>query len=258
MNDEFKKAVLLWPATLGLLAVAFATIGEATGTKQHEIWAQLAAGSLLSLFVATFFGVPLVQTSRRRRTLEQLVLLFSRARYLETITLAQTARRLWPDWEGPTYLMGSAELVLWRVDAARRSFGRLLMRALEPAEEREVFLMALIAAELAGDAERAREKIERARLPGAQLLLPNLIRAARERDHALVVRLVKQQPEVPRVFQPLVDVLCAWAEEEAAPRPIDKIALLGETGLEQIDKVWPDLADFVRRAPAARSSGPGT
>ena len=55
--------------------------------------------------------------------------------------------------------------------------------------------------------------------------------------------------QVEACFAPLVDVLIAMAEEDTNPRPIDKIAFLGETGLEQVEKNWPDLADFVRRAP---------
>lgn len=115
--------------------------------------------------------------------------------------------------------------------ASRRGegfFDRLLHVAVEPDAERQV----------------ARERAQRARMPETFLAFPNLIRAARERDEPRVLKL-ERTLHWPREFVPLVAVLCAWAEEHQTPRAIDKVALLGETGLDQLEKIWPDLADSI-------------
>ncbi|HEY0881283.1 MAG TPA: hypothetical protein VGD87_07125 [Archangium sp.] len=225
-------------------------MAAATGNGQ-PVWTSFFFVIVPSLLILTWFGVPLVQGVRRRRATQETHQLFATGRYLETLTQIKRARRLWPSWEGLTFLQGKTELVLWRVDAARATLHRLMSLGLgfEPQDERIVFTTALIAAEVAGDAENVRERVAAARYHEAYLVLPNLIRAARERDHALVLELASQEDLIPREFMPLVRVLAAWSREEAAPQAIDPIPLLGETGLDQVEKVWPDLADFIRRAP---------
>lgn len=253
MNDEFKKALIVWPAAVFLLLASRSAMGNVSD-EALNLWLKVAGGVLLFLFLGTMFGVPVAQDFRRRRAIEQLVALVRQARYLETIELAEKARRLWPNWEGPTYTAALAELLLWRIDAARRSSARLMNHAHEPESERKVFSLALTIDEVAGDAERTRERVERARLPEAFLTLPNLIRAARERDDALVLQLSRADSKAIPAFDPLVAALVAWAQEKDGPRPINKIALLGETGLEQLEKVWPDLADFIKRSPSVGAS----
>lgn len=248
MSDEFKKSLLLWPLAFTLYTLSFRSLG---GTQGRDFWNQLFLLCFLVPLAGTWLVAPIVQRLRKRRALQELHELFSAGRYLDTLTKAQRARRLWPRWEAPVILQGDAELLLWRVDAARATFHRIMTAGLglEAAAERAVFTGALVAAELAGDAERMRERVTAARYVDEHVVLSNLIRAARERDHALVLELAADLDNLPRAFHPLARVLAAWSREEEAPQAIDPIALLGETGLEQVEKVWPDLADFIKRAP---------
>jgi hypothetical protein len=51
----------------------------------------------------------------------------------------------------------------------------------------------------------------------------------------------------------LVNALRAWAIERTTGelRHVDRVLLFGETGPQAVEKVWPELAQFVARAPAA-------
>lgn len=251
MSDEFNKSLLLWAASFALYKGAYRYLGGATNTQGSDFWDQLAFVAFIVPFVGTWFIAPFIQRLRKRRALQELHELFAAGRYLDTLTKAKRARRLWPRWPDPVILQGNAELLLWRIDAARATFHGIMTMGLglEATAERAVFTSALVAAELAGDAERARERVINARYADAHVLLSNLIRAAREREHTLVLELAADEDRIPRAFHPLARVLAAWSREEESPQAIDPIPLLGETGLEQVEKVWPDLADFIKRAP---------
>lgn len=251
VNDEFKKVVLLWPLSLVLFATAYEKIGSATHSQEDVIWLKLLGVLLGLLFLGSLIGVPMWQQSRRTRAFCAMAELFSQGRYLETIESAARARRLWPNWEGPTLLSATSELLLWRLNSARRSFSRLLNMAHDFRIEREVLSRVLVADELAGDAERARKRIERARLPEEYLTLPRMIRASREGNHELVCELSGTNSTVAPEFAPLADALLAWAEEGQSRRAINKVAILGETGLEQVEKAWPEFAEFLKRAEQA-------
>jgi hypothetical protein len=244
MDDELKKVLLLW---VSLPAVGMATQALAPPAFL-PIWHAISPFPFGFVVLATV-AAPFVQRARKERALRDVTALIDGRRYVDALTHAERARRLWPRWKGMAMLRGLAETVLWRVEAARLSFLTPLSLGLDPDDEREVMRLALVAAELAGNPDRERARVARARLPAKTLEFPNFIRAARERDWQLVLELGKTL-QVEACFAPLVDVLLAMAEEDTNPRPIDKITFLGETGLEQVEKFWPDLADFVKRAPS--------
>jgi len=244
MDDEVKKLVLLW-AALPLVGMAQQ---ELAPPAFQTIWQAVSPYSFGLVVLATV-AAPFVQRHRKQESLRQLGALFADRRFVEVLMHAERARRLWPRWKGAAVLRGLSEALLWRVEAARLSFLGPLSAGLEPEDEREVMRLALIAAELGGEPDRERARVARARLPAKTLEFPNFIRAARERDWRQVIALGRQLRPEP-CFAPLVEVLLAMAAEETDPRPIDKITFLGETGLEQVEKIWPDLADFVKRAPS--------
>jgi hypothetical protein len=126
-----------------------------------------------------------------------------------------------------------------------------LTLVLEPFFQEVVLILAFTAAELAADATRAREVVERAKVPSSQLTVPYLIRAAREGDFARIRQLEHARDQILAPLLPLTEALCAWAAEQAnEPREVDKITLLAETGIEQVEQCWPEFAAFLRRAPA--------
>lgn len=244
MDDEVKKVILLW-AVLPALGLA---VGGLAPQAFLPIW-QTISPIPIGFVVLVTVAAPFVQHARRQAALLEVSALIDDRRYVDALIRAERARRLWPRWKGMAMLRGKAQTVLWRLEAARLSFLTPLALGLEPDDEREVMRLALVAAELAGNPDGERARVERARPPAKTLEFPNFIRAARERDWRLVLELGKTL-QVEACFAPLVEVLMAMAEEDTNPRPIDKITFLGETGLEQVEKVWPDLADFVKRAPS--------
>ena len=60
---------------------------------------------------------------------------------------------------------------------------------------------------------------------------------------------VKQLGGMPRA---LADTLRAFLvfQDRGERWPVDRIALFGESGPEQLQKVWPELAAFVEQAPS--------
>lgn len=50
----------------------------------------------------------------------------------------------------------------------------------------------------------------------------------------------------------LADALYSWSLDRQGhpPRPIDRVTLFGEASTDALRRVWPELADFVDRAPA--------
>jgi hypothetical protein len=77
VNDEFKKALLVWAAALALTVIVETTCTPMTD-EGRTLWAKFLAGLMLFLFLGAIFGVPLVQGMRRPRALAKADLLFHR------------------------------------------------------------------------------------------------------------------------------------------------------------------------------------
>lgn len=249
VGSEFKLMVGICAALLGSFVAAWMTIGKLTDTQEHAFWGWALLAVCAAMFVV-YVGTGLRRPYRQQRAAALASALLAQGRHLELLVHVEETRNVWPQWEGLLAEEGLASLALWRVEHARKCFHELLGLALTASSERVVMTCALVAAELAGDADAIRERADRARLAPEYFELPNAIRAVREGDLSTARELLASDAvqSSHATFRPLIDALMAWASEPE-PVPFDKVRLLGETGLAQVERVWPDLADFLRRAP---------
>lgn len=187
-------------------------------------------------------------TQAHNRARRDVAVFLNERRFADAYAVAKDGLERWPESQFFQLNLALAAMPLWRLTEARASLRRLFNMVVSHEEECRVLALEVVAAELHGDPDAARERAVRAGVPERLLAPADLIRAARERDWATVERL-RGGPDSSGLLSPLLDALRAWAREESAPEPIDKVALLGETGIDQIEKVWPDFADFIRRAP---------
>lgn len=251
LGSELKWLLVIWGGLLAAWLIGWSVIGRLTGTQDHAVWAHLGAVVLVTMFAMVVAAGP-VRRWRQWQVLQTVLVLLENGRHANALEEIARARLLWPAWHGIAIYAGTAQLALWRVDAARASFAEAVKVSAGPQLERRIFSLALLAAELAGEADEIRKRVQRARIPEASLLLPNAVRAMKEEEFPLAQSLLSDERlrASAGTFLPLVDVLLAWAMESSQPGVIDKVRFLSETGLEQVERVWPALADFVRRAKA--------
>lgn len=216
------------------------------------VWWMLNVG----IVIVGVFGVRGVRwflNRLKKREYEVLADLLYARRFLDVVERAAWSRARFILSSEAALVCGIAEVQLWRLAAARVTFRRCYAEVIDAHAEYEILAWELLAAELAGDVTVARERVEQARVPSRLLVLAHAVRAAREGDWARVKTLLAGSPRGAESFEPLRLVLLAWANEGERAQPIDKIQFLGETGLEQVERAWPELAAFVRRAPAGVS-----
>ena len=90
---------------------------------------------------------------------------------------------------------------------------------------------------------------------GAQVFLTTAVLAVRAGDFAEGRRSLSVY-EIRLLGGPtrgLADALSAWCLEQTTGerRHVDRLGLFGEAGPDAIRRFWPELADFLERAPAA-------
>lgn len=206
-----------------------------------------AALVALFLIAAAMVGISLPWREELQvREFDTIMAMLVERRLVAAAERALAMRRRWAIWYDGAYLQGLAALLLWRVDSARRLFLEAHPPRLQPktGREAEVVGAQLIAAELAGDALEERSHLLISEVPAILATVANAVRLAREGNFEGLQFLLSPATlaAVPAIYRPLCDTLRCWAE--GLPPP-DNIALLGETGVDQVRLVWPALADYV-------------
>jgi tetratricopeptide (TPR) repeat protein len=218
------------------------------------------AGLIGAVAVAFVF---IVLRSRRANTdaLDGIALL-NQGRFSEALAAFQRGLTRFPQSNALVFNTGVALVSLWRVAEADAAFakaaGMKLARLsfdvtsmLEPQR-------ALVAA-LQGQTEEATAHLQASEAlklgRSAHVLLARAILTVRAGAFAEA----RQQLAVYEIrllggpTRGLADALSAWCLEQTTGerRHVDRLGLFGEAGPDTLRRFWPELADFVERAPAA-------
>lgn len=244
------------PQVLRAFVLVTAVLGALAGVWSWSLGGEgpIAVGQFICLFSAVIGVValaflPNTTGSRQRAALAEIDAAFASRRFVHTLELVTQARARWLGWEqGDTYANFSL-VALWRIDEALLWYETAWTAKLHTFTKRWAAQRALFIAELAGRGAPWRARADELQLTEHQRALAEFVRAAREGNFARVRELHPNLDAIPPVLQPLVAAIHSMANEHTNPQPIDKATLLGETGVEQVEKVWPALADFIRRAP---------
>lgn len=245
--------------TLVLLlgGIAFA-IGKGTGVAPSELLPCLIPLVVLVLVVVA------VANRGNTSAVNRMVLgirLLNRGRYSEALAHFDAERNAAPNDPVVLFDCGITRLQLWQLDRAhglledawrlrKLSGNQQVLNALVPEH------LALVSA-LRNDGAKAKEWLALVPAPDAdpaRNALVNGVLAAHGNDWARARQLlgpfeVKQLGGVFGGLVRAVDALCI-ERLTGEVRHLDRVALYGETGPEELRKVWPEFVEFVDRSPA--------
>lgn len=245
----------VWFALAGLL---LAVQVVAAAYLPARLAAVLPAVNLLVFFLAfTFFTFRTM--SANKDSLDGDALL-AQGRFLAAVERFARGAKKAPRSSILPLNRGVALMCLWRVAEADAAFAEAAAKRLTGFDlARLLHPQRALAAALLGSPEAAERWLEEAAAAGAgdsaQGTLARAVVAARRGEWAQV-RSLLQRYEVKQLGGPsrgLADALSAWAVEQLTGerRHVDRVALLGEAGTDALEELWPELADFVARAPPA-------
>lgn len=261
----WKKTIALW-VTLIVLFVAFyqfysvppdpAAVQAAPGKSSSwlSIFFKLLPVIFIALFALFFWGA----VRRNRETVEGLRL-FREGRYVQALALYEKYRKAQPNQPLAAMNTGAARLFLWKLEQALvdlQEAQRLL--GTQEWELRGMLLenLALTQALLgrAGDARLTLNNLPDGKADPSRVGLVEGILLARTGDAAgarlkLGTFAVKQQGGSVGAMGRAVDGLCIETLT-GERRHVDRVALFGETGPDELRKAWPELVAYVERAPA--------
>ena len=184
----------------------------------------------------------------------------NQGRFMEALTSFERGQAISPRSHLFPFNRGVVLVSLWRVHEADTAFAKaasMKVANLGFNLERMVVPQRALVAALQGKLDEARTHIARAEqlalTRSAHLTIANAIIALREGD-AAKARALLAGYEVKMLGGPmrgLADALSAWCVDQLTGerRPIDKVALFGESGPEGLRSVWPEVITFVERAP---------
>lgn len=223
---------------------------------------QMASCTLALVLMTGLVGWLLQRTPTQRGPLDEGVRLLNRGRYSQALALFEAQRALAPKDPIIAFDVGVATLQLWQLDRAAAAFNDAwTLRA--TAGGQVAFLSAAVPEHLAfiaalrNEAAAARQwqlAANTADAMPARLTLAEAVLCAREAKWAEARALlssfeVKQLGGLHGQFVRTLDALCI-ERLTGELRHLDRVALFGETGSDGLRKAWPELVDFIERAPA--------
>lgn len=251
------RRLLLWLLLVGFFLVAYVLatrLPEELRVRFVTSWFPFAA---FAVFLAVFVLLFSWARAANRLSVEGNSLL-AQGRFAEAIAMFERAAKLSRRSNVVPYYRGLALMCLWRVAEAEASFEEAASQRLVPADlTKLLFPSRSLSAALLGLDETARERLAHVEEIGAgstaEALLARAVLAVRAKQWAAARELL-QRYEVKLLGGPirgLADALYAWCVEAMSGelRPVDRVGLLGETGPEALEQLWPDFMAFVRRAP---------
>lgn len=181
--------------------------------------------------------------------------LMALGRAAEALAAYETAVRHAPkNALGPSKV-GIAKTLLWRPAAALDAFARARAASVGGITPSAVEHEALVKA-LSGDVSGARRSLQEVPAPARDPRLTALVEAvlmARAGDFRAVLDRVSgfDAKQLPGVLGALGRTLEAWAVEltSGERRHVDRVALYGESGPDELGRAWPELVAFTERAP---------
>jgi tetratricopeptide (TPR) repeat protein len=241
-----------------VLTVAVIVTAMAVAMKVNVLQAVGCIGPL------TLLVLGLMLVARQRPVLTRLALgvrLLNRGRYSEALTHFEAERQAVPNDPLVLFDVGVTRLQLWQLDRARAALEdawSLRARAAGHARTLNTLVpehLALICA--LRNEPTASLEWQRTVPPDdadpARAALANAILAAHAGEWATARTLLSsfEVKQLGGVFGGLVRAVDAMCIERLTgeQRPLDRVALYGETGPEELRKVWKDLVEFVDRSP---------
>lgn len=236
-----------------ILFGALATLGQAYGVVPMGAWFPIVVGVVtLAFFV--------FRTNRANAEAVEGITLLNQGRFTEALAAFERSHKRYPRSHIFIFNRGIALLSLWRVSEAEASFlqaSRMRVANFSFNLERMVVPYLALTAGLLGRLDEARQRIEQGdRLAldrSAHLTIAKAVVALRSNELKQARALITSY-EVKLLGGPtrgLADALNAWVAEQflGQTRPVDRVALFGEAGPDALRKAWPELTDFVVRAP---------
>lgn len=249
----------LWLLLLALFfgfRLFFANNGESVSTSSSE-WVSILSGWGPFVFVfLAFFGFFWFRQRKYAPTYEAQRLLFQ-GRYAPALELFEKYRAKYPKEAVGAFNVGTTRLVMWRLGGAKLE----LEAAKNLARGKLGDLAALLPEHLAlthallgnvGEARRAMAEVPADKGdPGRINLVLGILlvregewRQAREK---LASFEVKQMAGI-GAFARALDAMCI-EKLSGERRHVDRLAVFGVGGADELAKAWPEFAAFVARAP---------
>jgi tetratricopeptide (TPR) repeat protein len=246
-------------ARLGAFALLFVTVFIVFAAPDLDLVVRLA------IFVVGLVVTVVFLTLRNRRVNAdalQGIALLNQGRFSDALAAFQRGLAKYSRSNALVFNTGLCFLALWRVSEADAAFakaaGMTLARLTFDVTTMLVPQRALVAA-LLGRTDEARAHVATCQQLGlsrsAQVFLTTAVLAVRAGDFAEGRRALSVY-EIRLLGGPtrgLADALSAWCLEQTTGerRHVDRLGLFGEAGPDAIRRFWPELADFLERAPAA-------
>lgn len=258
------KTIALWIGLI-LLFVAFYQYFGATqphwarnAREPEPVWVTaVPVGAMVVVFGVLF--VVFRRTAKRNALSVEAVGLMNQGRYSEALAKFEEFRRQSPKHPLSPYNVGVANLALWRVEEAAKDFDAAdALAKQQPYLKEAIPPFAAVASALLGKPELAKQWLSRLDPKKGDrplALLAEGLLACRAGDdagaRATLTRFeVKQLGGFHAALAIAVSAFCL-ERQSGELKPVDKVALFGETGPERLKALWPELAEFVAKAPAA-------
>lgn len=260
-----KKTIVLW-VVLIVLFVAFyqlfsvppdpnaAPAPRAAGVDWFSAFLPWAA------FVVLFLGFLLFTKARQKKFVpnNEGVKLLHQGQYVKALEVFEKFRVEHPRQALGPFNAGSTRMQLWRLEAALGDFEAAQEIGAGKVKEMVALLpehLALTHALLGrtGDARRMLSEVPPGQGDPGRLALVEAILLVRSGDAAgarskLNIFEVKQMAGTIGALARTLDALCI-EKLTGELRHVDRVALFGETGRDDLRKAWPELVAFVERAP---------
>lgn len=236
-----------------ILFGALAGLAQAYGLVQLGAWFPILVGVVtLAFFV--------FRTKRANAESIEGITFLNQGRFTEALAAFERSHKRYPRSHVFIFNRGIALLSLWRVADAETSFlqaAQMKVANFSFNLERMVVPYLALTAGMLGRLDEARQRIAQAEQlkldRSAHLTIARAVVALRTNELKRARELLSAY-EVKLLGGPtrgLADALNAWSAEQflGQARPVDRVALFGEAGPDALRKVWPELVDFVTRAP---------
>ncbi|MDX2010082.1 MAG: hypothetical protein SFW67_07830 [Myxococcaceae bacterium] len=242
------------PFTLLFLATLTAFLAKGLSVS-------VRAGLVLGAAAVAFVLIIIRSRGANADALEGIAQL-NQGRFSDALAAFERGLARFPQSNALVFNTGIALLSLWRVAEADAAFSkaagmklaRLTFDVTQMLEPQRALVAALLGR--ADEAQRHLASCEQLGLGrSAHVLLARAVLSVRAGDFAEGRRQLGVY-EVRLLGGPgrgLADALSAWCLEQTTGerRHVDRLGLFGEAGPDAIRRFWPELAEFLERAPAA-------
>lgn len=261
------KTFILWVVLITLFFAFYQIFslppGEAaataTTTAPQPLWMSALTNWLPIVFLFLFFVFFMRAAQRKHVPVNEGVRLLHQGRYAQALKQFETYRKAQPTEPIGAFNAGSTRLQLWKLEAALADLEAAQKMAKGKVEALKTLLPEHLALTFAllgrpADARRHLAEIPAEKGDPGRIALAEAVLHARNGElHLAREKLssfeAKQMGGTLGALARTVDALCIERLTNEL-RHVDRVALFGETGPDELRKAWPELIAFVERAPA--------